>query len=282
MLVAIIGVAVPFVARRRRRRGARLRHEDGDLPRRRADRDERRHHGAGVRRPRRAGDHRGADRARRRRRRRRARPDHPHRRRQGRHGRGRRSSGACSRRSLVVAVGFLVVTGVLGILVVPPLFGCVDPLLAVAGDASSPSRFVFILGLRRARRLGQAGVHHRRVHGRAGDRPQRPARAHRRRPQQRRRTCSSRSSSSRSASTPTSRRCSSRAVLGLAARAAGHRRSSASSCRRCGAVGTRGRQAADRHRDDPARRGRPDLRQHRAGQRACSTTTCTAPCSSSC
>ena len=123
-----------------------------------------------------------------------------------------------------------------------------------AGDRPRP---------RRPRRRGATGLHHRRLHGRPGDRPQRPARAHRRRPDSvggvlipvffvligvnADLEAMLRPSVLLDAAVLLAIAIAGKLVVGVRR----HRHAQ--------------RPPAGRHRDDPARRGRADLRQHRPG-----------------
>ena len=127
------------------------------------------HHGPRLRRPPGAGHHRGPHRARRGGGRRRDGPRRPHRRRAARDrglGVGRSSVAGI----VVVAVAFLVVGGVVGLRVAPPLFALRRALLPLGGHARRP-RARLHPGVRRARRRRQAGADRRRVRRRPRAQP---------------------------------------------------------------------------------------------------------------
>ena len=186
------------------------------------------------------------------------------------------ASGSSSSRSPSSSSAALV-----GLRVAPPLFDVVDRFSRSTGTLVALA-LAFTLALRRARRRSPSSPRSS-ARSSPASRCRRPASATASAASwPRSGTCSSRSSSSRSASTPTSSASSKRRVLRDAAillvvavvgkLVVAGRRASA----------RRATSWLDRPRDAAARRGRADLRHHRARRTACSATTCTPRCCWSC
>ena len=280
MLVATVGVVAPWCSGIGAMRliGRRLQHRA--VRRRRADRDQRRHHRPRVRRPPGARDDRGAHRARRGRGRRRDGPRRPHRRRTRSSPRAvsvasRRCGSSRVRRRLPRRRRRWS-----ALRLAPPLFGC-DRAQSPARPARSWPRVRLHAAFAELADVAKlAPIVGAFVAGLALGRS-RSVRAHPPRARRRSATCSSRCSSSRSASTPTSRRSSTATVLRDAGDPPRRRRGREAASRRR-AVRHARRQAARRPRHAAPRRGRPDLRHDRSARPACSATTSTPRCSSSC